>query len=159
MLISPRSPNSPIPTGCGGDAKRTAVQAGGGAVSHSREQAGVAGAAKGIPPRNLSGPGRVPGRPLPRSGYWARHAAWLSASTAGPARGSRARARTRTPWCRATAGDGPAASTGDAEAKDQAMMGAVGRQTRKASPSRLSELRLWLAAPAPADRYGPVPGP
>src|SRR5258708_5607002 len=92
MLISPRSPNSPIPTGCGGAAMRTAVSAGGGPVSHSREQAGGAGAAEGLPPRDLSGPGRVPGRPLPRSGDWARAPARVAASTAGPARGPRPRA-------------------------------------------------------------------
>ena len=57
---------------------------------------------------------------------------------AGPGRGSRALATTRTPWCRATADDSPAASTGDAEAKDQARMSAASGRPRRPSPSKAS---------------------
>jgi hypothetical protein len=146
MLISPRSPNSPIPTGCGGAAMRTAVSAGSSPVSHRREQPGAAGPAGRIPPRNLPGLGPVPGRPLPCSRYWARHVVWLSAGTAGPGRGSRALATTRTPWCRATADDSPAASTGDAEAKDQARMSAASGRPRRPSPSRRAEALAGCAS-------------
>jgi hypothetical protein len=61
------------------------------------------------------------------------------------------------PWCRATAGDGPAASAGEAEGKDQAgwALPAVGQEGR----DRQGELGLWLAAPVPGDRHGLVPGP
>ena len=62
----------------------------------------------------------------------ARALVCLPASTLAPAGGSRSLARTRTPWYRATADDSPAASAGDAEAYDQAMMSAAGWQARKA---------------------------
>jgi hypothetical protein len=81
-------------------------------------------------------------------GTCAGHVVCWSASTLVPAPGSRARARTRTPWCRATAGDSPAASAGEAEAKDQAMMGAAGGRPARPSPSRRAEA---LAGCASAD--------
>ena len=117
--------------------------------------AGRGGPATGIPLRNLPGPGRVPGRPLPRSGYVRGHVVCWSAGTPVPARGSRARASTRTPWCRATAGDSPAASAGEAEAKGQAMMGAAGGRPGRPSPSRRAEALAGCASTGGSSWPGP----
>ena len=117
--------------------------------------AGRGGPATGIPLRNLPGPGRVPGRPLPRSGYVRGHVVCWSAGTPVPARGSRARASTRTPWCRAAAGDSPAASAGEAEAKGQAMMGAAGGRPGRPSPSRRAEALAGCASTGGSSWPGP----
>src|SRR5260370_909298 len=75
------------------------------------------GRAGGVPTRDP--PGRGGGSEPPRRGprYGGGHVGGWAASGAGPARGSRAGGGTKPPGCGATAGDGPAASAGEAEAK------------------------------------------
>src|SRR5258707_9098315 len=59
MLTSRRTPNSPMPVGCGGAVMRTAISAGGSPVKRRWDQPGAVLGRMQTPSRNLPGLGQA----------------------------------------------------------------------------------------------------